>query len=232
MTGFALALLTSVAPPGELSLDRPCRRENPADDMVLTLGAWGRLTAIDGTVIDNFPFDADVEYGDLFDPGVGIRLEAGLLWTLDPGWEAGLLVTFGFDRFHGARAFDSAGDSLEPEDLEAVTILVGFRGIYFDPSGFWADARFLVGAVRWSDVDATFVLGGTPTSGVAFFDEVTRFALELGLRSGFQAGPLLLGLGVGFTVQGGPSRGSDVGHEVDPTAVLSGYLELGIEAGF
>lgn len=216
-------------PGGILRLPQEFRLD---DDLSLTLGLWGRVTLIDGTVVDNFPFDDDVTYADIFDPGLGFRLEAGLLWTLAPGWQAGPLLSLGFDRYRGVRDVDAFGDSVEPEDLESVSALVGFRGVMSDPSGFWGEMHVSGGILRWSDVDATFTISGTTTSGVSFFDGVSRGAFELGGKIGLQSGPLVVGIGTGLVVEGGPARGSDVTASVDPTAVLGFYLELGVELSF
>ena len=212
---------------------RPLPLEIRVDDhLAVTVGVWGRASFIEGTVLEAFPFDEDVTYGDLFDTGLGVRLEAGLLWSVDRRWRLGPFVTFGLDKFGGSRETDSAGDSIEPDDLQATSILAGFRGVYGEAAGFWGDVRASLGAVRWSDVDATFVVSGTPVGGVSFLNGETRAAFDLGVRGGYRAGPVSFGAGLGTWFAGGPGRGSDVTDVVDPSAVVGFYLELGLDVGF
>ncbi len=239
MSSWVLLLLWPAFPPEDSSADLPTLLGAPLPQTLrsgsgpsFTLGLWGRWSVIDGMVVDGFPFDEDVTYGDLFGAGIGFRGEAGLLWRLSRDWRAGPLLSIGVDRFEGEKDTDSAGDTLEPEDLEARSLLVGFRSLFEGPTGFWADGRVLMGAVRWSDVDATFTISGVTIDGVSFFESGTRFAFELGVRGGYRTGAVGFSLGLGLNFQGGPERGADVSDIVDPSTVVGAFLELGVDVAF
>ena len=234
LMSLALAALPFLPPAGD-ALPESLSRTGPATDDAgprFTLAALARVTLADGTVSEPTLFDDEVAYSDLFDPGVGFRLELGVLWGPKQGWSIGPFLAIGLDEYGGSSFTDSAGDSIEPEDLEAWTVLAGFRGVYSDSEGLFADLRGALGVVAWSDVDATFVLGGSPIPGVALFDGVTRLAFELGTRVGYRTGPVAFLLGIGMTIAGGPSRGSDVSDVVDPGPVVGFAFELGVEIGF
>jgi hypothetical protein len=210
-------------------------KEGPPDlrrpaDPGLILGVRGRVTFMDGIVSDE-PDDNELFFSDLFDPGYGVRAEAGLLWAVGPGWLIGPLLSAGWDRYDGNRETDIFGDSLKPDDLDTFSLLIGFRSLYVDPWGFRAEGYASIGAIRWEDVDATFVISGVTESGVPFFDAITRFAFEAGGRFGWQFGAASFDLGFGINVQGGPSRG-DVSPLIDPEEMIGFYFDLGFSLGF
>ena len=202
----------------------PVERRHPPETSI-SFGLRGRVTFMDGFVAD------DLSFSDLFDPGWGLRAESSFLWTLGPGWQVGPLLNLGWDRYDGNRDTDIFGDSLEPEDLDAFTALVGVRSVYRDPWGFRMEGYASMGAIYWSDVDATFVLSGVTETGVRFFDAITRFAFEMGGRLGWDWGAAALDLGFGLNFQGGPSRG-EVSPIVDPEEMVGFYFDAGLEVRF
>jgi hypothetical protein len=236
---------TSLAPEGErerriamtipiaLALAALLQAPAPKDDGPhFTLGAQARLTAPDGTVTNPDYFVEEITYGDLFDAGQGFRLELGLLWSAGKDWSIGPLLAVGFDDYGGSRVTDGVGDTIDPEDLEAFSVLAGFRGVYHPAGGLVLDFRAALGAVTWSDVDALFTVGGTPIPDVSFLSGTTAFSFELGTRIGYRVGPAILDLGFAMTISGGPDRGSDVNDVIDPSAFLGLSVELGVEFVF
>ena len=198
-----------------------------------TIGVHGRLVYPDGTITNpDYAFVQEVDFSDLFEDGEGIRLELGLLWTLDADWSLGAYLVIGVDSFEGKTFVDNVGDEIKTRNMDARSFLIGFRGVYGGSDGPFVDLRTALGLVSWEDVRADFTVGGTSYPGISFFEATSQFAFELGVRVGYRAGIVAFTFGLGMTVSGGPERGSDVTDVIDPSSVLSVALELGIELIF
>lgn len=156
-------------------------------------------------------------YSGLFRPGVGVALEASLLFEPErrPGGEmrlsdvpaVGPYAAIHWDRFGGGREEDDQGTEIEPDAMEITTILAGVRGEGAIQGPFWGSLRAGIGAAHYDAVRARFRPAGGPDFKGEMIQETWAFAFETRLHFGWRAGPLGLSFGFGFRMMGGPHDG-------------------------
>lgn len=188
----------------------------------------------------SFPSDTDVTvdgiwYSDLFDPGLGLSVEADLLTYVTPHWGVGGYVSVGWDRFDGERVDVSPTDFVKPDDMDLSTVLVGAKVVQrISPFAYW-EGRLGLGMVHYSSVDWSGFDNSTPPgpfSGEELFSSANRFAFEVGGRVGFGSPHIQGDFGFGVRIMGGAKRGRDVTSFVDPEILTTVMLELGITLRF
>jgi hypothetical protein len=188
------------------------------------LSATLRFASMVGEVDPNVP----VDYEDFFDGGVGLGLEARLLWKSRPDWKLGIYSVLSWDSYEGSPFSDVAGDTLEPDTMDVSSWLFGFKAIHTFGESFHLDLHAAIGFVTYSDVDGTFTTGGVPTP-AKVFKQTTAGAFDWGARLGL-GGPRVFGeIGLGFTIQGAPD---DADFAFDSSAPLVGVFDLGIGIRF
>lgn len=189
--------------------------------MELQLDAVGRVSALSGEMDPFIP----VDYEDVFGTGLGVAVEGALLFDLRDV-HVGPYLSVGWDTWEGERDTDIFGDSLEPEDLDAFTVLAGVKGQWRLHPLFHVDAHAGIGSVSWSDTDAVLTLSGV-SSEVRLFDRSTRFAFDFGLRAGVGNDRLFAELGLGFRAMGHP-RDGDLDLLLDDPAAVAFEFGAGV----
>jgi hypothetical protein len=188
----------------------------------VSLGLYGRISGIDGELDPDVP----VDYSDLFGAGGGVMLEVSILWDSGQHWKAGPYLSISGDTYEGEKDTDFFGDSLEADDMDISTLLVGFKSI-FDFAPFWyGEAHGAIGIATYGEVDGVLTVGGVPAD-VVIFEESSVFAFDLGGRIGFQAERFFAEAGFGLRVQGPPENGD---LDFDSSAPAEFAFEFG--AGF
>ncbi len=180
----------------------------------------GRASAIEGDI----EADVGLEFGNLFNSGAGFALEAAILWRISPGWKLGPCVTFGYDVFGGEIVYDQFGNSLEADDLHAVTFLWGCEGQVDFGTGFFLDVHMGLGFANYSGVNGILTILTIPV-GVEIFSGGPAFALDFGSRLGFNLCDFLfLELGFSLRAQGAPQEGN---IDLSPESPLVAAIEFG-----
>ena len=188
--------------------------------MKASLLVAGRVSAIGGEVDPYVP----VDYDDIFGTGYGLMLDGRLMWKLDEISWMGCYLSLGWDRYDGRRDTDYLGDSLEPDEMEMTTALVGARWVTMIHPRFYCEAHVGVGLVHYGDVDGTLVLGGVPEN-VKVFDATTRGAFDVGGRLGYTRRRFLAEIGFGIRLQGHPD---DADLDFDSSTAVILALEAGV----
>lgn len=188
------------------------------------LSATLRFASMVGEVDPFIP----VDYEDFFDPGVGLGLEARLLWKSSPEWKLGIYSVLSWDSYDGTPVMDITGDTLEPDTMDVSSWLFGFKAIHSFAESFHVDLHAAIGFVTYSDVDGTFTTGGVAVP-VKVFKQTTTGAFDWGARLGI-SGPRVFGeIGLSFTIQGAPD---DADFTFDSTGPLVAVFDLGIGLKF
>ncbi len=193
-------------------------------DFQVRLGAYLRLSAIDGELDPDVP----VDYADLFGGGVGGMIEASFLWDAGQEFLSGFYLSLGGDTYEGERDTDPFGDTLEADDMSISTFLVGFKGIFpFYP--FWhGEFHVGLGIATYQEVEGVLTLSGVPQN-VVIFDESSVLALDLGGRFGFDQPHFFAEAGFGLRFQGAPDNG-DI--DFDSTGPFEFAFEIGAGVRF
>jgi hypothetical protein len=223
---------------------------SPGAGPTLHVGAVGRglfpVTSMDrdlGLVPPGaaFPFgDLRGTFGwsDFFKVGVGGSLEFDLLWedpAIPDAWVMGVYGTIGVDSFLGQKATDDRGASIDPENLQVFSLLVGPKVVKHFGGGFFVDGRLGMGMVHYSGVDAdVHIFSVFPPSSMdyrgEFLASTATFGMELGFRGGLRSGSMSFVVGAACRVLAGAERGDNV--QLSPNTLLAVGLDLGIELGF
>jgi hypothetical protein len=206
------------------------------------LGVQGRLVLPFGSledgyvdVIGNVVFIEDhLDYNDLFDVGLGVTLEADILFRPPPPriggppWEdtpaMGIFVAFERDWFAGESAED------EPDDWEITSVIVGFKAQGTIEGPFYGDVRVGLGYVSYPSLEADLRPTVGPGGRGELFAESGGLAMEGRMHFGARVGPLGFLFGFGGRFLDGPNNGDDV--RLDPNAMWTLELELGAELNF
>jgi hypothetical protein len=228
--------------------------ENPRP--VLHIGATGRglfpvsSMARDINAVPNgspFPTGdllAAFDWSDFFKVGVGGSLEFDVLWErsraegappVEDEWVMGAYATIGFDVFQGSKASDPRGSSLDPENLEVFSFLLGPKLVRHFGDGFFIDGRLGMGVVHYASVDADMHLvpfgPGSPQDFRGEFLRATAtFGMELGFRGGLRSGSTSFVLGAGVRILAAPDRGNNA--EISASTLVALGIDLGVELGF
>src|SRR6185503_17149038 len=172
VAGFLILL--AQGPPAmdlrEWERDVPAQAEGPEGGLTLNLAAHGRYSFPFGPADRNsFVYnggvvvvDHSVSWADLFHAGWGFDVELDLYFTgrglASPRGDMSVGLAFLFERsdFDGARVSDSAGGDIKLSNLDTTGLLLG--GVLLQPLGHGAYTKTVLaaGAVRYSNVDATF----------------------------------------------------------------------------
>ena len=212
------------------------------------LGLQGRLILPFGSledgyvdVIGNVVFIEDhLDYNDLFDVGLGLTLEADILFRPPPPriggppWEdtpaMGLYVVLERDWFGGESAEDGTGLRIEPDDWEITSVLVGFKAQGTIEGPFYGDVRVGLGWVEYPSLEADLRPNVGPGGRGELFAESGGLVMEGRMHFGGRVGPLGFLFGFGGRFLDGPDPGDDV--RLDPNAMWTLELELGAELNF
>lgn len=197
------------------------------------LGLLGRVEIPSGDVSDD-----GLSYSDLFHTGFGLAAEGEYSLNSGSDWlRISAYASLGFDRFQGDRFTDDVGDSVRPEALDRLTLLVGPKLVFlidepvFSGHLIFFEVRAGAGLARYASVDAEFVVGGVRSTH-DFFDAGVKSAFEVALRVGISSETLSFGIGLGIWSVGGPDPGSDLSSGVDPDRMSGFMIELGYELRF
>lgn len=214
----------------------------------VTVGAAARLAFPFGAVEDGDVFVGNnviviedrLSYVDLFNPGVGVTLEADFMWRPPPpgpggpSWERspamGLFVAFEWDWFGGNATEDSSGTRIHADTLEVPSILVGFKAAGTVRDNLFGDLRFGLGAAHFPSLDAGVRPPGGPETTLELFQDTWTIALELKMHFGWKFGPAAFTFGFGGRLFGPPDAGPRM--DLDPSTFFLLDLELGFELGF
>lgn len=178
-----------------------------------------------------------LSYSRLFHAGLGVALEASLLFEADrQGGRPSDIPAVGpygavhWDRFGGGSEEDELGTTIDPDALEVTTILAGVRGEGAIEGPFWGSLRFGLGAAHYDSVHARFRTPGGSDFRGEMIDETWTFAMEVRLHFGWRAGPLGLSFGFGARVMGGPHDGDAM--DFHPGIIVLLDFDLGAELRF
>lgn len=190
----------------------------------VAIGVYLRASAIDGELDPDVPSD----YSDLFGGGGGIMFEAAFLWGIEEHWKAGPYISIGGDTYQGRKDTVFVGNSLEADDMDITTVLVGFKGIFpFAP--FWyGEAHGALGIATYHQVNGILENGGVFTEEV-IFEETSVLAFDFGGRIGFHVDHFFAEAGFGFRIQGPPEEGTVI---LDPSAPAEFAFEFGAGVRF
>ncbi len=231
-----LLLLQEPSPPVDAS--------PPGEALHFSAGASARLSFLTGTLGDftattgglTFDFDDTLRWFDCFEPGPGASLE--LFLGLSPQPPAalvppgaplapslfGLYASLDVARFEGVRESDGLV-SVRPDELNATSIFVGFKGGTLVDIGLTGDILLGIGVVRIEAVDAEFGIGGVKATG-ELFDDSIEIAGEARLRFGLELGRFVLSLGGGARVMTPPDAGESADFRPGVPWVLDAELAL------
>lgn len=221
-------------------------RAQPNPDLILNAAVHGRFSIPFGTADRDvftyaggvFIVDQKLSWGDLFHPGWGLDLEVDVMFgdasgkgrMRSPGFDYGAFVAVMVDEFSGGSVSDDQGNFIRAEPLAMATFLVGGKFIQTFEQPLFADARFGLGAVHYSAVEATFGGPGVTEFHDELFRDTWTFALDLRGHGGVRLGPLAITLGLGFRLLIPPDGGARVSLDSGPLWVFD--VDLGVELGF
>jgi hypothetical protein len=230
-----LLLLQEPAPPVDAS--------PPGEGLHVSAGASARLSFLTGALGDftatagglTFDFDDTLRWFDCFEPGPGANLELFLGLTPQPPAGSlprgaivpslfGLYLSLDAARFEGVRESDGLV-SVRPDELNATSIFVGFKGGTLVDVGLTGDILLGIGVVRIEAVDAEFGIGGVTAMG-ELFDDSIEIAGEARLRFGLELGRFVLSLGGGARVMTPPDAGESADFRPGVPWVLDAELAL------
>lgn len=222
------------------------RWERPHSGVALSVGveADGRVSLPFGVLgIDRVGTQTNSDhllYSGLFHPGLGVALEASLLFGPDRPRGAeprlsdiptlGPYVAIHWDRFGGASDEDDLGTTIEPDALEVTTIFIGVKGEGIIQGPFFGSLRVGIGPTHYASVDARFRPVAAPEFRGEMISDSWTAALEMRLHFGWRAGPLALSFGFGFRMMGPPDDGAALAFEQGMLFLLD--FDLGAEVRF
>jgi hypothetical protein len=243
MGALTLVLLASAASAQEVRIGGPER------DLGLGVAAHGRLAIPFGPADGDVRFvaggggavvviDEHLSWAELFRPGWGGEVELDLflgssrdsVFGPEASFRYGVYAALGVDHFEGDRESDGLGNSIETDDLDMATAIVGGKLVSSLGDGSRVDGRFGLGVVRYSDVDATFSGSGLGPVETEFLDETWTLVGECRFHWGVEIGPLSLVLGLGFRAQLPPGEGASVDLSGGPFFTFDG--DVGLELAF
>jgi len=233
-----------VLPPPQAPPSAPPRRPHGRDDdLTLNVGVHGRYSLIFGAadreVISYgggyYGVSSYVGWEDLFHPGWGVDLEVDLMLgdaqkRGHNGFDYGGCLVFSQDQYGGGSESDGFGNSIQVSDLTMSTIMVGGKVINTFENGFFADGRFVMGAVHYSAVEADFRGPLVPLFHDEFLEDTWTFGMDIHGHGGIRLGPLAIVIGMGFRFMLPPNEGGRV--DLDSGAVWTWDIDLGVELGF
>ncbi len=187
----------------------------------------GRLSFPSGSLSDG-----DIWYSDNFDDGWGFSVEVDLLQVVAPGYRVGGYVSGAWDSFNGDRFTDDFGTSVEPDQLDIETFLVGVKTVIRPGPGLWLEGRLGAGAAHYEAVRADVVDFGFPLGKLDFFDDSWEFSCELGGRFGWGSPTVSFGLGMSFRIQGGPEEADESEFLIDTEDMWLFTLDAGVTVRF
>jgi hypothetical protein len=186
------------------------------------VGIVGRVSLPSGTVESQIP----LHYNDLFGTGYGFSVEGSALFPIGPKWHLGPYLSVGWDSFGGKTFTDSTGDTLTPDRLTDLTVLVGARSLLDLGHHFGWEAHVGLGAASTSAVDAVFVTGGVPLD-TQLFKSSTVFAADFGTRFTYDVGQVFFQVGLGVRTQSSPKE-SDFAFNSGPLTTVEFEFGAGI----
>lgn len=179
-------------------------------------------------------------YSGLFHPGLGVALEASLLFgpdrprgaepRLSDNPSLGPYAAIHWDRFGGASEEDDLGTTIEPDAMEVTTIFGGVKGEGVIQGPFYGSLRVGLGAVHYESVRARFSPAASPEFSGEMISDSWTAAMEMRLHFGWRAGPLGLSFGFGFRMMGGPQDGAAMDFESGILFLLD--FDIGAELRF
>jgi hypothetical protein len=243
MGALTLVLLASAASAQEVRIG------GPEPDLGLGAAARGRFSIPFGSADSDVGFvaggggalvviDQHLSWADLFRPGWGAEVELDLfvgssdesVFGPDASYRFGLFVSIGADHFEGDRERDDLGNTVELDDLDTATILVGPKLVTSVGDGSRVDGRFGLGAVRYSAVDAEVSGPSVTPFRAELLEETWTLALELRGHWGVELGPFSLVLGLGFRMQAPPHEGRSA--DFSPGLFFTFDGDVGVELAF
>lgn len=191
-----------------------------AREEYLFLGLLVRETTLQGDWYEDGI--EDDQYGDLFKAGTGLVGEIGGMIPYRQHWRVGGFLAVGWDTYEGDSINGPGGSRIEADDMNILTVLLGFRATFRFVEILFVEGHIAAGAAYLQEVDVT-------TAGVKgeLFAASVVPAGEAGLRLGLEVSCLQAEIGLGYRVQGGPSRGDQAGPQVDPDPMGCLFFELG-----
>jgi len=200
----------------------------------------------DTIVVDNpfggitIVFDGTLQWSDCFSSGWGTAITAEFTMVQAgrgagsgrgrSNFTVGGFISFAQATLSGDRASDDAGNSFRPDDLTLNTYIVGATMFQSLGNGVFADGRLGLGAVHYSQVDATYNFKFVPEFRSTFLEDTWNFAMEVRGGGGYRFGPLAITLGVGFRMLLPPAAGDTV--DLDSGILFTIEVDLGVEIGF
>jgi hypothetical protein len=248
---MTLALLAAMAAGGDETPELSAQivgMERETYRFGMTFGAGARMAFPFGTADPGNVFvgntviviEDHLSYVDLFNVGVGVTLEADLMFRPPPPvpggppWEhspaMGAYVAFEWDWYGGNSAVDASGTRIRPDTLEIPSIFVGFKAAGTVREDLFGDLRFGVGTAHYPSLDAEIRPPGGFERTTEFFQETWTVAVELKMHFGYRLGPAAFTFGLGGRLFGPPNMGSRV--DLDPSVFFNLDLEVGFELGF
>lgn len=222
----------------------PPRRPRQDDgDMVLNAAIHGRWSlpfgAAERDVVTYgggfYAVNSYVGWDDLFHAGWGVELEVDILFGGGRrgdarGMDYGLAIVIGQDVFGGGNESDGFGNTIHMGDLTMGTIFVGGKVIHNFDRGFFADGRFCMGAVHYSQVEAEFSGPLVTSFHDEFLEDTWTFGMDIRGHGGIRLGPIGIVIGMGLRFLLPPNEGGRV--DLDSGAFWTWDFDLGIELGF
>lgn len=177
-------------------------------------------------------------WADLFNPGWGFEMEADFFFGKNgpghrrsPGFNYGLALLFQNDEYYGRSANGAGGSHISLDDMNATSLQIGGRFIQALNTDFYYGGIVALGAVHYSEVEATITgpLAPGPTRDKIFRDTYT-FASTFRMDGGYRLGPIGLTLGLGLRIMAPPSEGTN--WSMNSGAFWTFDIDLGAEIGF
>lgn len=230
------------APPPDVPMPR---RGNDDDDLGIAGTIRGRYSIPFGYADGDFYFyaggggavvsvDSYVSWSDVFDPGWGAELEIEVF--LGSERKYGHTTRFGFylaaetDHYYGDTLTGPLNARVNVGDMDMTSFIVGGTVQHPVSEQFVSGGRAGIGAVHYTQVDATFSGNGFTTFDGEFLEETWTFAFEARVYGGLKMGPLVLSAGMGTRIYASPHDGDLV--NLDSGAFWTFDLELAATLGF
>ena len=195
--------------------------------LIPRISLYGRLSFPSGSLSQG-----DVWYSDNFDDGWGLGVELDLLQGVAPGARIGGYVAASWDSFDGDRFTDDFGTSVDPDQMDIETFLLGVKSIYEPGPGMQVEGRIGAGVAHYEDVDADVTDFGFDLGHIPFFDESWEFCFELGGRFAYGSPAIKFGLGLSFRIQGGPDEADESEFLLDTEELWLFTLDAGVTIKF